>query len=753
MRRLASGLWSAFWLAVLLVGLPAVLVRYVGWPLPDHSPTESDWQRWVAQPLTHSTLIGTAALIGWLLWALLVYAVAVEVLTWMRRAVSWLGRLRLPELPTPMQATASGMLGATVFGIPAVTTHAADVGVTQPPTPAPPTLQAAPTGTAGPSPPADEPTTGHDVPADRPAKSPARIVVALPDGGWVTGETATAIASMASLVWLRRRRHYLPRPPTSATRDDADLTPQSDTVVAIQDGLHRRHTGDEDEPGPADIPQMVPGAAVAAVVGEQAGRPVRPDDLPLSGVGLTGAGAAAAARGLLVAALLTGRHRDQQPRLVTTAADLQSLLGPAAGDRHRETPGLAVADDLDDAAAYLEHATLERRRTPFAHASQDPAGAAARTSPRAEPEPLLLVTGCPTDPETARHLADLLTFAAPLHITAVLLGDWPHGTTWHVDPAGAIDPADTPTTQRLRLSVLTSTATTDLLGLLREAHQSRAHPAPAPTPPPPTGHPDNEGRAPAAAGQHHHDAQATVIPAGSGHPPARPRLRLRVLGALSIHDTSATGAALHIQRSAAVQILVFLAAHRDGATTGQLAAALWPELRPHVAANRLYTPISSLRTALKKAAGTHVLVRDGERYRLDNRHIDVDLWRLHAAVDAAATALDLPDRRRALHAIADTYTGDLAADQHWPWLAVPREAARRHAVDAYAMLAAIQTDPQSAVALLQNAIRIDPYNEELHRRAMRSYAAAGDSPAARRLLAAFTSRLADIDMETGEATR
>jgi hypothetical protein len=52
MRRLASGLWSAFWLAVLLVGLPAVLVRYVGWPLPDHSPTESDWQRWVAQPLT-----------------------------------------------------------------------------------------------------------------------------------------------------------------------------------------------------------------------------------------------------------------------------------------------------------------------------------------------------------------------------------------------------------------------------------------------------------------------------------------------------------------------------------------------------------------------------------------------------------------------------------------------------------------------------------------------------------------------------
>ncbi len=117
--RLARGLWSLGWLMVLLAGIPAALVSYVGWPLPDHWPTRPDWERWVQQPLTRPAVIGTFAILVWMLWAMLVYALVVEILTRTRRAVRALRRLRLPPLPTPMQATASGVLA--VIYIAAVT--------------------------------------------------------------------------------------------------------------------------------------------------------------------------------------------------------------------------------------------------------------------------------------------------------------------------------------------------------------------------------------------------------------------------------------------------------------------------------------------------------------------------------------------------------------------------------------------------------------------------------------------------------
>src|SRR4051794_13980745 len=39
MRGLMRRLWSALWLLVLLLGVPAALAGFLGWPLPDHWPT------------------------------------------------------------------------------------------------------------------------------------------------------------------------------------------------------------------------------------------------------------------------------------------------------------------------------------------------------------------------------------------------------------------------------------------------------------------------------------------------------------------------------------------------------------------------------------------------------------------------------------------------------------------------------------------------------------------------------------------
>src|SRR5205823_3925585 len=55
--------------------------------------------------------------------------------------------------------------------------------------------------------------------------------------------------------------------------------------------------------------------------------------------------------------------------------------------------------------------------------------------------PLLIVTAAPADPGPARRLAVLLTHTTGrLGIRGVLLGTWPLGTTWQVNPDGTIQP-------------------------------------------------------------------------------------------------------------------------------------------------------------------------------------------------------------------------------------------------------------------------------------------------------------------------
>jgi two-component SAPR family response regulator len=158
-------------------------------------------------------------------------------------------------------------------------------------------------------------------------------------------------------------------------------------------------------------------------------------------------------------------------------------------------------------------------------------------------------------------------------------------------------------------------------------------------------------------------------------------------------------------------VLVFLAVHAEGATSTELAAALWPQPREGSVTNRIYNVISAVHQALDPAKSAPTILRDGERYRLNPQRIDVDLWRLHEAIRAAA---EPTTRATALRRVVDTYVGDLADGWPWPWLDPHREATRRQVLDAYAALAADQ--PEAAVQLLHAAALVDPVNDELRRR-------------------------------------
>ena len=64
----------------------------------------------------------------------------------------------------------------------------------------------------------------------------------------------------------------------------------------------------------------------------------------------------------------------------------------------------------------------------------------------------------------------------------------------------------------------------------------------------------------------------------------------------------------------------------------------------------------------------------------------------------------------------------------------------------------IASDPQAASDLLDKAIGLDRYNEELYRKAMHARHALRDVDGIRALLRALTNALADLDAEPPEST-
>ncbi|MGS2619783.1 AfsR/SARP family transcriptional regulator [Micromonospora sp. LZ34] len=690
-RQLASLLF----VLLLLVGPPVVLLSLVGPPIRGW-PDGEQVRAWVEQPLTEQTLAVALAVLAWLVWLALVYAVAVRVLTRIRAGAALLRRM---PLPTPWQATAGGMAGAAVFGVSAHTTTA--------PPPEPPLPVAA--GTL------DSPGDTAPAPVDphSSARSDAGIAVS---GGWLPREVADQVAAAGALVWLRRRRTYRPRPPGPSAREDQDLAPLPATALAVQAAL-------------ADRPQ--PAADAATTGGTSSGRmPALIPGLLAAGIALTGPGALAAARGLLITVLLTGqRHPASMAPLVITRTALTSLLGSAAEISRRIPARLEVVSSVDEAVQVLESRATGHARHGLSE-SERPANGPTIAADAAA----VLIVEEPPSGAVAERLAAVSAAGAG---TVVVLGGWSAGTSWQVDAAGHTHDPSRPGWAGPRLCVLDAVAATDLLTVI-------AHTEPAP-PEPPTPNPSQ--RAVASSGRR--------VPRQVTRQDARPRpgapgrrLELRVLGEPML---LADAEPLTIRRTAAMQALVFLAAHPHGADSRQLVDALWPGLPRHSLTGRLYTTLSELRGTVRAASGLTVIDHTDDRYRLNPALVDTDLWRFHAAVQHAATAVT--NTTIAWQAVIDAYPGDLAAGREWPWLDPIREATRRHVIDAHVALAAAVPDPHRALAVLQGGIRVDPYNSDLHVRAMNALAALGKHDAVAELYDSYTRRLIAAGLDTDDEVR
>ncbi|MFD6635168.1 hypothetical protein ACFWDN_05040 [Micromonospora chalcea] len=534
---------------------------------------------------------------------------------------------------------------------------------------------------------------------------------------------ATSIAGAAALTTAHTPTTHPPNPPTPVTADELQHpsdTPQTERGGVVVPGgwlpddtahhiaaaaalvwLRRRRAHQPGQPD-TNATQLTPLpatiTAVQAVIADQPPPPTATTGamqapLPPAGIRLAGDGADHAARGLLVTRLLTAlRDPTDTTPVIITSNTLTRLL-PSVAETVATIPGLHVIDTLEHAAVLL------------------PASRTSSTADRRIPSLVMTAgpaTAAPPDLPGARVVT--LDAGAPL-------------PTWRVDRHGHT--VDHQTGQpRPRMCVLDGTAAADLLAVLAQPATEVLDPA-ASVPARPVDR-----------------AQAKIPRQSSRVTPPTPRqptettataIRLRVLGRPALHIDSNE---VTIRRSAALQILVFLAVHPDGATTTQLVQALWPGLPAHTVTGRLYTTLSDLRSTIRATTADPMVVHTEGRYHLDPR-ADVDLWRLQAAAHQSATT----DAPGSWQAVIDAYTGDLAAGHTWPWIDPPREATRRLALDAHTNAAAAQTDPHERLRLLQTAIRIDPYNQQLHQLAANQLNALGDSAAAADLLHTHRQRL------------
>ena len=410
-------------------------------------------------------------------------------------------------------------------------------------------------------------------------------------GGWVGLPFAAAISALGALVWLRRRRRhrYLPLSEYDLDAGDQALDDDGDDdlqpLPAVVDRMRRavrEHAPQLLEPGP-------PHPTVAEYTRDPAAYqppPVGPTGLDLAGLtdlarpgglGLTGPGADAAARALLVAVLSSGAPSDPdaQGRLVIPALTLKRLLG-ADADHLGDLARLDVARDANEALDLLDQAHLERRRVLDDHGVDD--ASTLRADPTAPPMPqLVLLADAPTE-DLRDRLAALLNQGHPTGLTAVLLGQWPPGATANVDSDGRT----TLDHQTVRVAVLDEPTAADLLGVITEAEADHDEPPPLVEHAPP----------PARS----HDGDDSTTPAVD----ATDKVQIRVFGKVAVLDGE--GQLVPGLRQHAAGLLVYLAVHRKGADKNDILEAIWPDAPLRRAAERLSTEVGNLRRCIRLVA-------------------------------------------------------------------------------------------------------------------------------------------------------
>ncbi|GAA3012705.1 BTAD domain-containing putative transcriptional regulator [Actinokineospora diospyrosa] len=608
--------------------------------------------------------------------------------------------------------------------------------VPAPTTPNTPTTPPTPTTTAStqtrptstPNTTATTPRAPERPPADLESSESTEPVGTLTTGAYVSLGLIAAISTLVVALRMARRRRYRPG---SGDRSDLarPIAPVVRAMRAHHDDLSPGPDAAEAQVGllPAVPDESAPSTAVLVPTARTA-PPGRGLDLTIDlartrGIGLTGPGAAATARAMLLH--LLAQHRGRATRVLIPEPDLALLgLPPAAAPA-----SLCMLPTLDDVLDEAETELLSRT-----HRHPDD---------RADIPPLvLLATPAPHNNRRAQNIIDL---GATVGIAAILIGHWRPGITLRVHADGTVGATSTGPATTLtgtRLYHLDPTDTADLLQLLTEAADELDDEEPDQL----TEEPATETRPPSEPLTHATPPPLAALPAHQRLDAFTAGWQLTVLGNTDLRLHTASNAIVPAISPKHREILAYLAIHPDGVRRDILNDALWPDAPRARPFNALHNAVSTLRKRLVEASddqlGQLVLTDDG-RYRLDPALVHVDYHQLQHALAHPEPDTDL----------AALYRGDLAHDIGTDWIEPVRERLRRDVLDALSRRALHHADqPHTALATLEQARTLDPVNEALYCQIARLQATLGQHDAVARTFALLRTTLADIDQRPSPDT-
>ncbi|THV35677.1 BTAD domain-containing putative transcriptional regulator [Glycomyces buryatensis] len=515
-----------------------------------------------------------------------------------------------------------------------------------------PTATAEPTPTENPSSDADRSTSAAAPPTD---DNSAIDTAAAPVGLWLTAGTFLAFGAAFSLLVLAKRRR---------DRTDSDPGTTGETLTGRLADLETLLDGEE-QPTTATDTVLPLGTAGPSRTAEASML-----DWTGDGLGLTGPGAAGAARATVLTAV------SSQVPIVITASVAETI-----GLDSAEAP--ASLNIVPDVGAAIE-AAEERADDPVYDLN---AG-------RIDLPPLLLLLEPPGDEAT--HLAEVLKHDLN---GALILGPWDGGElTLAADgTVTTTGPEGSGLEEITRCYIADQTTFTELL-------TATADPEPTPTDPPEPS--DPQPSEPAARPE----AEAPEPKPAPAPLPEQGDLRLKLLGtpALLWQDRP-----VQWRRRKSLLLLTTLALDTEGRTLDDLLETVVGDSHVDKARGHLGTITSDARRDVKDATGLdiRVIVHDDqtERYRL-HEYVACDLADFEHERHLAAASTTDTERRDHLTRALSHYGGDFAEGFDDDWLSDRRAELRRAAYTTCLHLAAFhnaEDDPAAAIAVLERATAID----------------------------------------------
>ena len=234
-------------------------------------------------------------------------------------------------------------------------------------------------------------------------------------------------------------------------------------------------------------------------------------------------------------------------------------------------------------------------------------------------------------------------------------------------------------------------------------------------------------------------------------------IRVQVLGPYRIW---AHGAEISAGlRSASRELLAWYLLRSEGASAAAAVDSLWPDTDPQAVTKKFWRALGDLRSRLRSPDGPDpvaILLKSAGMYRPNEEEIACDLWDFRDCLERSQRTDEPTLARDLLHRALGLHKGDLFTGCDYPWAMSSTPSLKRQVHDAALRLVQLESDAgrsDIAVSVLERAIGMERYTEDLYRSLMELRLSTGATDSAAAVYDELSLRLSEIGAIPAVSTR